>query len=97
MISFTKVAKQYGAQILFADANFQINPGEKVGLVGANGSGKSTIFRLIMGEDGYDGGTIEQPKRLTLGYFRQDVGEYEGRSVLEETKAGAGEVGAMEV
>ena len=96
MIAFSKVAKQFGSQILFMDASFQINPGDKVGLVGANGSGKSTIFRLIAGEEGYDEGIIEQPKRLTIGYFKQDVGEYSGRTVLEETKAGAGEVGQLE-
>ncbi|MEC8023225.1 MAG: ATP-binding cassette domain-containing protein, partial [Myxococcota bacterium] len=89
MISFNRVGKQFGPQILFTDANFQINPGEKVGLVGANGSGKSTIFRLITSEEGYDEGHIEMPKRMTIGYFRQDVGEYSGRTVLEETKAGA--------
>ena len=47
MISFTNVGKQYGAQILFVDASFQVNPGEKVGLVGPNGAGKTTIFNLI--------------------------------------------------
>jgi ATPase subunit of ABC transporter with duplicated ATPase domains len=95
VISFTNVTKQYGAQILFVDASFQINPGEKVGLVGPNGSGKTTLFRLIMGEELADDGAVERPKKLTLGYFRQDVGDLRGRSVLAETVAGAGEVSAM--
>ena len=47
MISFSRVHKQYGPQILFSDASFQINPGDKVGLVGPNGAGKSTVFRLL--------------------------------------------------
>jgi ATPase subunit of ABC transporter with duplicated ATPase domains len=95
MISFTNVTKQYGAQILFVDASFQVNPGEKVGLVGPNGAGKTTIFRLITGEETPDEGAVERPKRLTIGYFRQDVGDLRGRSVLAETVAGAGEVAKL--
>src|SRR5690349_4911738 len=95
MISFSSVTKQYGGQILFVDASFQINPGEKVGLVGPNGAGKSTIFRLIVGEDAPDDGAIERPRRLGIGYFRQDVGELRGRSILAETCAGAGEVAEL--
>src|SRR5439155_12745298 len=95
MIAFTNVTKQYGAQVLFVDASFQINPGEKVGLVGPNGAGKTTIFRLITGEELPDEGAIERPRRLTIGYFRQDVGDLRGRSVLAETVAGAGEVASL--
>ena len=92
MIAFAGVSKQYGGQILFVDASFQINPTEKVGLVGPNGAGKSTVFRLIVGEDAPDDGNVEKPRKLTLGYFRQDVGDLKGRSILAETCAGAGEV-----
>ena len=95
VIAFSSVSKQYGGQILFVDASFQINPGEKVGLVGPNGAGKSTVFRLIAGEEFPDDGTIERPKKLTLGYFRQDVGDLRGRSILAETCAGAGEVARL--
>ncbi len=95
MIAFSGVTKQYGGQILFFDASFQINPGEKVGLVGPNGAGKTTIFRLVSGEEQPDDGAVERPKKLTLGYFRQDVGELRGRSILAETCAGAGEVSVL--
>src|SRR5664279_1513453 len=94
MISFSNVCKQYGGQLLFVDASFFLGEGEKVGLVGPNGSGKSTIFRLITGEEQPDGG-VDRPKRTTLGYFRQDVGDLKGRSVLAETLAGAGEAGRL--
>src|SRR4051812_23809395 len=95
MISFSHISKQYGRQVLFVDASMQLNPGEKVGLVGPNGSGKTTIFRLIIGEEEPDSGAVERPKKLTIGYFRQDVGDLGGRSVLAETVAGAGEVSAL--
>src|SRR5579863_2713650 len=95
MISFSRVSKQYGKQVLFVDASFQINPGEKVGLVGPNGAGKSTVFRLVVGEEQPDDGAIEKPRKLTVGYFRQDVGDLRGRSILAETCAGAGEVSSL--
>ena len=88
MISFTRVSKQYGRQVLFVDASFQLNPGEKVGLVGPNGAGKTTLFRMIVGEEAPDEGEVSVPKKLTIGYFRQDVEEMSGRSVLDEAIAG---------
>src|SRR5690349_14022175 len=95
MIAFSSVSKQYGGQILFVDASFQINPGEKVGLVGPNGAGKTTVFRLISGDEQPDDGMVERPRKLSLGYFRQEVGELRGRSIVAETCAGAGEVARL--
>jgi len=95
MISFANVSKQYGKQILFVDASFQLNPGEKAGLVGPNGAGKTTVFRMIMGEESPDEGDVTVPKKLTIGYFRQDVEEMSGRSVLDEAIAGSGRVGDL--
>ncbi len=95
MISFSSVSKQYGRQVLFIEADFQLNPGEKVGLVGPNGAGKSTLFRMIMGEESPDDGSISLPKKLTLGYFRQEVDEMSGRSVLDEAIAGSGRLGDL--
>jgi ATPase subunit of ABC transporter with duplicated ATPase domains len=95
MIAFNSVSKQYGRQLLFVDASFQLNPGEKVGLVGPNGSGKTTLFRMITGEEAPDEGDISVPKRTTIGYFRQDVEEMSGRSVLDEAIAGSGRVGSL--
>ena len=75
MISFSNIHKQYGKQLVFVDASFQLNPGEKVGLVGPNGSGKTTLFRMVVGEESPDEGDVSVPKKLTIGYFRQDVEE----------------------
>src|SRR6187397_2190383 len=95
MIAFSGVSKQYGRQILFVDASFQLNPGEKVGLVGPNGSGKTTLFRMITGEEQPDEGDVSVPRKLSIGYFRQDVEEMSGRSVLDEAIAGSGRVGLL--
>jgi ATPase subunit of ABC transporter with duplicated ATPase domains len=95
MIAFANVNKQYGKQVLFVDVSFQLNPGEKVGLVGPNGAGKTTIFRMITGEEAPDDGEVTVPRKLTIGYFRQDVEEMSGRSVLDEAIAGSGRVGDL--
>src|SRR6185436_19699195 len=95
MISFSGIHKQYGRQVLFVDASFQLNPGERVGLVGPNGAGKTTIFRMITGEESPDEGDVSVPKKLSVGYFRQDVDEMSGRSVLDEAIAGSGRLGDL--
>src|ERR1700674_5712945 len=95
MISFSNINKQYGKQLLFVDASFQLNPGEKVGLVGPNGSGKTTLFRMVVGEEAPDDGEVSVPKKLSIAYFRQDVEEMTGRSVLDEAIAGSGRAGDL--
>jgi ATPase subunit of ABC transporter with duplicated ATPase domains len=95
MISFSNISKQYGKQLIFVEASFQLNPGEKVGLVGPNGAGKTTLFRMVVGEETADEGEISVPKKLSIGYFRQDVEEMTGRSVLDEAIAGSGRVGDL--
>jgi ATPase subunit of ABC transporter with duplicated ATPase domains len=95
MISFSRINKQYGRQVLFVDASFQLNAGEKVGLVGPNGAGKTTLFRMIVGEERPDDGEVTVPRKASIGYFRQDVEEMAGRSVLDEAIAGSGRVGDL--
>jgi len=84
MIAFNAVTKQQGSRILFSNGSFQINEGEKIGLVGPNGAGKTTLFRLIMNEESLDQGTISKPEKVRLGYFSQNIEEMKGRSVLQE-------------
>ena len=95
MISFSNINKQYGKQLIFVEASFQLNPGEKVGLVGPNGAGKTTLFRMVVGEETADDGEISVPRKLSIGYFRQDVEEMKGRSVIDEAIAGSGRVGDL--
>jgi ATPase subunit of ABC transporter with duplicated ATPase domains len=95
MISFSNVSKQYGRQVLFVETSFQLNSGEKAGLVGPNGAGKTTVFRMIVGEEFPDEGEVKVPKRVSLGYFRQDIGEMSGRAVLDEAIDGSGSLGDL--
>jgi len=84
MVSFNAVTKQQGSKILYSNGSFQLNPGEKVGLVGPNGAGKTTVFRLIMGEESVDAGSISRPDKIRVGYFSQNIEEMKGRTVLQE-------------
>jgi ATPase subunit of ABC transporter with duplicated ATPase domains len=59
-------------------ASFELNPGEKVGLVGPYGAGQTTLFRMVVGEETPDEGAVSVPKKLTIGYFRQDVEKNSG-------------------
>jgi ATPase subunit of ABC transporter with duplicated ATPase domains len=89
MISFSNINKQ----LLFVDASFQLNPGEKVGLVGPNGAGKTTLFRMVVGEETPDEGAVSVPKKLTIGYFRQDVEEMQGRTYQSPRSCDQGDAG----
>ena len=71
MISFSRINKQYGRQVLFVDASFQLNAGDKVGLVGPNGAGKTTLFRMIVGQEKPDAGSISVGESVHLGYVDQ--------------------------
>ena len=95
MIALSGVYKQYGRQILFVDASFQLNDGEKVGLVGPNGAGKTTVFRLITGEEHADDGDVSVPRKLSIGTFRQEIDTMGGRPVLDEAIAGSGRLGDL--
>lgn len=84
MVGLSNISKHYGSKILYANASFQINPGEKIGLVGPNGAGKTTIFRIITGEEGVDEGYVSIPNKLRISYFSQNIEEMRGCSALQE-------------
>ncbi|HSC88798.1 MAG TPA: ABC-F family ATP-binding cassette domain-containing protein [Polyangiaceae bacterium] len=92
MIQLDSVSKRHGSQLLFVDASVAVFAGDRVGLIGANGAGKSTIFRLIVGQEQPDAGQVAIERGTVIGYFDQNVGEMHGESVLEATIRGAGEV-----
>ncbi|HEX8694403.1 MAG TPA: ABC-F family ATP-binding cassette domain-containing protein [Longimicrobium sp.] len=82
MISVSNLAKEFGDRVLFADASFQLNPGERYGIVGANGSGKTTLLNLLSGDAQPTRGAVSIPKSLRLGVLRQDQFLYEDEEVL---------------
>lgn len=92
MINVANISKHYGNKVLYRNGSFQLNPGEKAGLVGPNGAGKTTIFRLIAGEERPDDGQIAKSDKLVVGYFSQNIEEMRGRTVIEEVKSAAGRV-----
>src|SRR5574341_948601 len=73
MIQVTNIEKSYGKQVLFDGVGFTVNPRERVGLVGRNGHGKSTLFRMILGEEHADAGTITVPAGYTIGHLSQHI------------------------
>ena len=72
MIATTTIAKEYGARVLFADVSLQLNAGSRYGLVGANGSGKTTFLKILAGDEEASAGTVAIPRRARVGVLRQD-------------------------
>ena len=83
MISVENLTKSFGTQELFSEASFKINSRERIGLVGRNGHGKSTLFRIITGESDYDAGLIQIPKNYRIGYVEQHL-DFKEETVLAE-------------
>ena len=83
MIQLTNISKRYGTQELFNDVNLRMNSGQRIGLVGRNGTGKSTLFKLILGEEFYDDGEITVPKNYKIGSLKQHL-EFHEKTLVEE-------------
>lgn len=88
MLNVSNLTKNQNGEPLFSGCSFQVNPGEKVGLVGPNGAGKTTMFRIIIGEEKADEGQVSFPDKLRWAYFSQKVGEMKGRTALQEVIEG---------
>jgi ATP-binding cassette subfamily F protein 3 len=84
MITITDLSKSFGSRILFDKLSLSLSEGEKVGLVGRNGYGKTTLFKMILGEMEYDSGEIVKPKNYRIGYLQQHIG-FSKNSVIDET------------
>ena len=92
MISISNLAKSYGDRTLFSGASFQLNAGERYGLVGANGSGKTTFLEILSGELEASEGNVTIPKRLRLGVLRQNQFLYEDEEILAVALMGNAEL-----
>src|SRR6267142_5241615 len=88
LFRLSDVYKSYGTQDVLRGASLQINPGEHVGLVGRNGAGKTTIFRLINGEETPDQGEVIRARGTRLGLLAQHI-RYEAGSTVHESALAA--------
>ena len=84
MIQLSSAGKSFGSKTLFEGLNWVVGPGERVGLVGGNGTGKSTLLKVLAGMEGLDKGSISSANGITTGYLPQDGLSLSGRTVLEE-------------
>ena len=85
MLSVQNVSVSFGGEYLFKDISFRLGPGNRVGLVGKNGAGKSTMLRILSKEQGSDSGSIAADKSLKIGFLKQDIDFDIGRTVIEES------------
>ncbi|MFO7560064.1 MAG: ABC-F family ATP-binding cassette domain-containing protein [Desulfobacterales bacterium] len=87
MISVENLSKSFGSHILFQEMHFKINPRERIGLVGRNGHGKTTLLRMLTGDEKPDSGQISIPKNYRIGYVRQTI-DFKKETVLDECMGG---------
>jgi ATP-binding cassette subfamily F protein 3 len=96
LFRLSDVHKSYGAQDVLRGASLQVNPGEHVGLVGRNGAGKTTIFRLVTGEETPDRGDVVRARGVRLGLLEQHVDFEPGTTVHEAALAAFGQLQQIE-
>ena len=85
MVSIEDVTVAYGGYVLLDKINFHVSDNDKIGLVGKNGAGKSTVLKLICGLQSPTSGRIDRPADLSIGYLPQIMEHHKGRTVMEET------------
>lgn len=87
MIDLTNISLQFGGKYLFKDVNLKIASGDKISLVGANGTGKSSLLKIICGDLQPESGKVQQQRRTTIGYLPQENVTHSGSTLLEEAKS----------
>ena len=87
MIKINQLSKSYFSRELFTDVSFQMNAGDRLGLVGRNGHGKSTLFKLILGQEEPDSGEITIPRNYRIGHLEQHL-DFTQPTILEEAALG---------
>ncbi len=95
MLTASALGRAYGPRTLFANVTLQLSAGRRIALVGGNGTGKTSLIEILVGDAEPDEGSITKPKDMTLGYLPQDLVDTATGSVLEEVLAGAGEMATL--
>src|ERR671926_1357690 len=84
LVGLNNVTFEFGARLIVQDATWHIHPGERIGLVGYNGTGKSTLLKLLVGEYQPSKGTIERSRSTSMGYLHQDLLSFDtNESILQ--------------
>ncbi len=97
MLNIHNLSVAFGGEYLFEEISFRLNGGDRVGLIGKNGAGKSTMLKLLAKEMPLDEGTIAMEKDVKIGFLKQDIDFEEGRTVLEESYQAFSEIKALEL
>ncbi|MFL0249561.1 ABC-F family ATP-binding cassette domain-containing protein [Clostridium neuense] len=84
LITLNNISKSYGEKTILNDINFTINSGEKIGLIGINGTGKSTLLKILCGLTDYDSGSITTSNELSISYLSQNTDFYDDSTVMEQ-------------
>ena len=96
MLNIHNLSVSFQGAYLFEEITYRLNAGDRVGLVGKNGAGKSTMLRIISGEQEYDTGAIAKEKEIQIGFLKQDIDFVEGRTVLQESYEAFEEIKKLE-
>jgi ATP-binding cassette subfamily F protein 3 len=96
MLSLQNAGKRFGPRVLFLEANWLIRSKEKTALVGANGTGKSTLMKVLAGLESLDYGTMQRTRGMSIGYLPQEGLRLSGRTVFDECLSVFDELRAME-
>jgi ATP-binding cassette subfamily F protein 3 len=96
MVSLNQVSVQFNGEFLFNGISFLVNPRDRIGLVGKNGAGKSTMLKIIAGKQQPESGNVSFPQGTTIGYLSQDIKPAKGRSVFDECYSALAELTHLE-
>lgn len=97
MVDLINISIQYGGKSLFENVNYRINKTDKIALVGANGTGKSTLLKIIKGLEPSETGYIEKSKKTKIGYLQQEFINIKGKPLFEEVKLSLTEISELEL
>jgi len=89
LIGLQNVTFEFGARVIVSDATWHIQPGERIGLIGYNGTGKSTLLKVLVGQYTPSKGTVEKGRDTTIGYLHQDLLSFDTSETITEVALGA--------